>query len=219
MNNCNVCSGPILSKYGTKFCSIKCSALNGTRIAASKRLPKPTRKCLCCQVEFIPHDYRTLMCSRSCSATYMNLRRGSSTRRRGMKCRCGKPVSKNAKLYCGRDCMNAYKSIILVEKWKSGEFDGCQENGDLSAAIRRYVLKKNDYKCSLCGWGERNPTTGLVPVQVHHKDGNSRNNVEINLDCMCPNCHSLTPTFGSLNKGRGRKYRVRSLHPDVASVA
>jgi hypothetical protein len=33
------------------------------------------------------------------------------------------------------------------------------------------------------------------------------NNKEENLILLCPNCHSLTSTFGSLNIGNGRKYR------------
>ena len=32
-----------------------------------------------------------------------------------------------------------------------------------------------------------------------HIDGN---NEESNLQLLCPNCHSLTPTFGALNKKR-----------------
>jgi hypothetical protein len=27
---------------------------------------------------------------------------------------------------------------------------------------------------------------------------------------LCPNCHSLTPTYGFLNKGNGRKKRYKT---------
>jgi 5-methylcytosine-specific restriction endonuclease McrA len=33
------------------------------------------------------------------------------------------------------------------------------------------------------------------------------NHNEKNLNLLCPNCHSLTPTYGSLNKGNGRLKR------------
>lgn len=66
-----------------------------------------------------------------------------------------------------------------------------------SNIIRRYMLEK--YKCSKCGWGEVNPYTNLVPLQIHHVDGNSTNNKEENLEVLCPNCHSLTENFGSRN--------------------
>lgn len=39
-------------------------------------------------------------------------------------------------------------------------------------------------------------------LQIHHIDGNHYNNEESNLQLLCPNCHSLTPTFGALNKKR-----------------
>ena len=68
------------------------------------------------------------------------------------------------------------------------------------------MLEKADYKCSKCGWHEVNPTTGLIPLEVHHKDGNYRNNIEDNLEVLCPNCHSLTPNFKALNK-EGREER------------
>ena len=42
-------------------------------------------------------------------------------------------------------------------------------------------------------------------------DGNSLNNQEVNLQVLCPNCHSLTPNFGSRNKnapnGKSQYYR------------
>lgn len=65
--------------------------------------------------------------------------------------------------------------------------------------VRRYMLEKYNYKCSKCGWGEVNPYTNLVPLQIHHVDGNSTNNKEENLEVLCPNCHSLTENFGSRN--------------------
>lgn len=37
--------------------------------------------------------------------------------------------------------------------------------------------------------------------------GNYLNNSEDNLDLICPNCHSLTPTYRALNIGNGRKDR------------
>jgi predicted HNH restriction endonuclease len=45
-------------------------------------------------------------------------------------------------------------------------------------------------------------------VEVEHIDGNWRNNQPSNLTLLCPNCHSLTPTYRALNWGRGREYRA-----------
>jgi len=58
-----------------------------------------------------------------------------------------------------------------------------------------------------CSWEEINPTTGLVPIQLDHIDGDSDNNNLKNLRLLCPNCHSLTPTFGRLNENSSRSKR------------
>lgn len=56
----------------------------------------------------------------------------------------------------------------------------------------------------MCGWGEENPHTHLIPLQIHHIDGDCTNNKEENLQLLCPNCHSLTETFGGRNENSKR---------------
>lgn len=67
-------------------------------------------------------------------------------------------------------------------------------------SIFRNMFEKNNCKCEKCGWGEVNKYTGRIPLQIHHMDGNCKNNNEENLQLLCPNCHSLTDNFGSTNK-------------------
>lgn len=38
-------------------------------------------------------------------------------------------------------------------------------------------------------------------LQLEHIDGNSDNNKLNNLQLLCPNCHSQTPTWGAKNIG------------------
>lgn len=53
--------------------------------------------------------------------------------------------------------------------------------------------------------------TGKVPVVADHIDGDWQNNRPENLRLLCPNCDSLQPTYGGLNKGNGRSsVRARS---------
>lgn len=59
----------------------------------------------------------------------------------------------------------------------------------------------------ICGWNKKHSKTKRVPIQLEHIDGNSDNNKLKNCKILCPNCHSLTPTFGALNKGNGRTIR------------
>ena len=59
----------------------------------------------------------------------------------------------------------------------------------------------------LCGWNERSCVTKKVPLEIDHIDGDSQNNLEINLRIICPNCHALTSNFKNLNRGKGRSWR------------
>jgi 5-methylcytosine-specific restriction endonuclease McrA len=85
--------------------------------------------------------------------------------------------------------------------------------GDLSFNEKRYkdyLILIYGNKCMECGWDKINPKTGKVPIQLEHIDGNSENNKLENLKLLCPNCHSLTPTYGALNKGKGRKKDIKN---------
>lgn len=119
---------------------------------------------------------------------------------------CGKtfikyPSSKH--LYCSTECAGAHRRQQYIEAWKSGDNNGTT-NYTCSNFVRNYLLQKHNYKCEKCGWGEINPFTGKIPLQIHHIDGNSENNIEKNLQVLCPNCHSLTENFGSRNNNAPR---------------
>ena len=99
--------------------------------------------------------------------------------------------------------------IEYIAKWKAGLVDGMLGKYAISRHIKRYLREKYDNKCHRCGWNEVNQHTGSIPLDVEHIDGNFRNNKEENLDLLCPNCHSLTPTYKGANRGKGRKERKK----------
>lgn len=127
---------------------------------------------------------------------------------------CGKEfehTKSSTNKFCSNKCHAEYKNKQYIERWKNGEENGmCGEYG-LSKVIRHYLLDKHNYKCEKCGWGETNSFTNTIPLEIHHIDGDYRNNKEENLQVLCPNCHSLTETHKSHNKegriGR-RKYYI-----------
>ena len=66
-----------------------------------------------------------------------------------------------------------------------------------------YLLKKlvkaglKEYKCEICGITEW--TGKPIVLQVHHKDGDNKNNELENIEIVCPNCHSQTDTYAGKN--------------------
>jgi len=158
--------------------------------------------------KLIPYEKRhQKFCNHTCAGKF---NKPKSRLKKSKPCKqCGKPIKKNAAKFCSQACFfeNQYQSFI--ERWLAGEEDGTKGLG-IKNAIRRWVFEKNDSKCQKCGWSETNKTTGKIPLQVNHIDGNYKNNRPENLELLCPNCHSLTSNYGVLNKGNGRPYkRVR----------
>jgi len=158
------------------------------------------KSCLECSSTFDSLEYENRkFCSKSCSIKHNN-----RLRKKSKFCyNCKNILSIRQKKFCCRECNNSYNKNKIFERIS---------NGDTSIYFqqyKKYLIEKYGEKCMKCGWSERNPITKKVPIQMEHIDGNSENNSIENLELLCPNCHSLTPTFGALNKGRGRKNRKR----------
>ena len=120
---------------------------------------------------------------------------------------CNKELTKGQLKYCSNTCQKEYENNQRIQLWLNGEDNGLRGN-QLSSTIRNYLLKKHNYKCDICGWGEMNPITNKIPLEIHHIDGDYTHNTEDNLQVLCPNCHSLTPNFR--NNGQGRPNRIGS---------
>ena len=122
---------------------------------------------------------------------------------------CSKELYIKNKKFCDAKCQNDYKYKEWVIRWKKGLETGTKGEYGISGYLKRYLFNKHNSKCSKCGWGETNPTSNTIPLEVEHIDGNFENNLEENLTLLCPNCHSLTPTYKGANKGNGRKERKK----------
>jgi 5-methylcytosine-specific restriction endonuclease McrA len=61
--------------------------------------------------------------------------------------------------------------------------------------INEGVLERRCSDCKLDTWMDQ-----PIPLELDHIDGSHQNNTLDNLRLLCPNCHSLTPTFRGKNK-------------------
>lgn len=86
------------------------------------------------------------------------------------------------------------------QAWNKKEVEISETNdfGVLNkTSIRNILLQERPYQCECCGISDwmGKPLT----LEVHHKDGNSNNNVRTNLILLCPNCHSQTNNWRHKN--------------------
>jgi hypothetical protein len=123
---------------------------------------------------------------------------------------CGKKPQRSSYKYCSNKCQQVFQYRSYIQKWKLGLATG--ERGivtkNISQHVKRYLADLYGEKCSVCGWNKKHPTTGRVPLEVDHINGDAEDNKEENLRLICPNCHSLSSNFRNLNKGHGRKWRT-----------
>lgn len=167
---------------------------------------KKIKYCLNCGKEIIGKN-KTLkkFCNSSCSASYNN-----KLRKETKFClHCGRPLVHNNKKFCNSYCQASFEYKKWIFRWKAGEESGLRGKYGISQHLKRYLFEKYNYKCARCGWGEKNPHTNTIPLEVEHIDGDFTNNKGENLILLCPNCHSLTSTYKGANKGNGRKERKK----------
>ena len=131
---------------------------------------------------------------------------------------CGNKVNYRNKTYCSNKCQLEMQSKEFIKRWLRGEETGMRGSYQLSTSIREYLLKLSSYKCSKCDWGETNPFSKSIPLEIEHIDGNYTNNIPENLIVLCPNCHSLTKTYKGANKGNGRTSRKKYYKPQRESA-
>lgn len=120
---------------------------------------------------------------------------------------CGGILNSKQKLYCSTKCQRDLEYKDWIIRWKNGEESGIAGKYGISNHLKRYLFEKYNNKCCKCGWNKINLSTSNCPLEIDHIDGNYKNNIESNLQLLCPNCHSLTSTYKGANIGKGRTNR------------
>lgn len=157
------------------------------------------KKCPKCDAAIPYLLRRNKFCNHSCAATTTNAGR----RRREVErpcLRCGQAAA-NRSAFCSKACADA----DLVDRWQRGEISGNTPSGPLCRFVRLWLLAEADYKCQQCRWAGINPFHQRTALQVHHLDGDWRNERPENLQILCPNCHAMTENF--MGRGKGREWR------------
>lgn len=77
---------------------------------------------------------------------------------------------------------------------------------DLSWDLKReYLIYENGNKCDKCGISE---WLGFkVAIEINHINGNNKDHFKENLECLCPNCHSITSNWRGRNK-TNRRFKI-----------
>ena len=154
-------------------------------------------------------------CSQSCSAIYTNIERGKKNKNIKVKkycCNCGEELHKKQVKFCNSKCQQELQKKEMYKEIEEGYISFHE------TSYRKYLIDNYGAICMECGWSEINTYSGKIPIQLEHIDGNYKNNNLSNLKLLCPNCHSLTPTFGALNKGNGRDFRKNSRNKDKMNL-
>jgi len=120
------------------------------------------------------------------------------------KCiRCGKHTRNSSTRYCTSQCHTKHIIETKIESWLSGEWDGSKRSGTLSRTIRNYLIEKANNTCEKCGTKEW--FGNYVPLEIHHKDGNSKNHNIDNLEVLCMHCHYHTGNYAGRKNGKKKK--------------
>lgn len=122
---------------------------------------------------------------------------------------CNKECKRFGQKFCSNQCQADLNYKEYIERWLKGKEKGVIAKIAISNHIKKWLVEVRGEKCEDCGWNKKHLTTNKVPLELHHIDGNYLNNKPQNLYLLCSNCHSLTPTFKNLNKGKGRNSRIK----------
>jgi hypothetical protein len=189
-----------MRKNGTgKYCSSSCAA-------KYRRIDRVVVTCKECNKEIEKEIYEVKksnndFCSRSCAIMSLN----SRVNLKVIKClNCGSET-KN-KEYCSVNCGVVKRWKIKVEEIEQGRIKGIESN--IRRHIKRYLIEKNGHQCERCT--EKEWMGEPIPLNCDHIDGRSENNELSNFRLICANCDRQQPTYGSKNRGKGRKSRRKN---------
>lgn len=197
VKKCMQCGKDFEGLKDSRFCCRSCAATYNN-LHRVRRAPRTTiRRCAICgtECEASVHTSNNKVRCPNCQSK-LSKQKQAALNMGITKCLCcSKDLSQTQTKYCSITCQHRLESKLKFIQLSEGTASGKL----LTGAMRRILIELRGHKCECCGWDKINPKTGLRPLQIHHIDGDCLNNNLENLQVLCPNCHSLTDTFGASN--------------------
>lgn len=123
-----------------------------------------------------------------------------------------------SQLHCKNETLNKYLGIMGIQYAGNKGTRGHHKTSGIYIPLIEYLnepsetiktstvhkkLLREGYKKHECEKCMRTTWMGEpIPLELHHIDGNRRNNSITNLVLICPNCHAQTDSYRGKNKNR-----------------
>lgn len=75
---------------------------------------------------------------------------------------------------------------MLINEWKQNQSSMAWRQ--VPEYVKRYLIEQRGMICEICKNDKH--LNKPIPLVVHHKDNNTHNNEESNLEVICPNCRA-----------------------------
>jgi len=139
-------------------------------------------------------------CSSKCARSFSTKTKRNEINEKVSKKLIGRNVKRNISKEKWEEINNKrkkhYDEIILNADYHTLSFE----------RLKKRIVLEQKGKCDRCKLSEWQGEE--IILELEHIDGNHHNNERDNLKALCPNCHSLTPTWRGRNKknsmNRGR---------------
>ena len=184
MNKCKCCGEELKGYWNKLYCGQRCAAIHNNKKRVNKKIEE--NRAL---IEQMMSDNETIQSIRRVIGV------STDTFKREYPDYKGNPGYSRAKKKQIKQrkvdrCQTIYEHI--EQHGTTGLSTGFQNQ---KVWLKRYLVERDGAQCSECGWAGVNSTTGNVMTELDHIDGDKHNNHIDNCRILCPNCHSLTPTF------------------------
>lgn len=101
----------------------------------------------------------------------------------------------------------------IISKYNPDDIWGIDKKGP----HKKILLKEKGNKCENCGNTEW--LGKPISIEMHHINGNSNDNRKNNLQLLCPNCHSQTPTWKSKQRKNNTDIEIINAWVDSGNMS